>query len=109
MKLPNGDRAIVDIAKLTDYCLNPHHPRGRNKARVFAAIGIGQSDAEKLRSALLAAAAAAEATSGDEDLFGQRYTIDFDLTVNDRVVKIRSSWMLRTAEELPRLTTCYVL
>ncbi len=37
MKLPNSDRAVVDIAKLRDYCLNPAHPRGRHKARVFAA------------------------------------------------------------------------
>ena len=44
MKLPNGERAIVDCRKLDEYCLNPHHPRGRNKARVFASVGIGQAD-----------------------------------------------------------------
>ncbi len=37
MKLPNGGRAVVEIAKLRDYCLNPAHPRGRHNARVFAA------------------------------------------------------------------------
>ena len=37
MKLPNGDRAVIDIAKLRDYCLSPDHLRGRHKARVFAA------------------------------------------------------------------------
>ena len=53
MKLPNGDRAIVDIAKLRDYCLNPEHPRGKHKARVFAAaLGFTVDDAEKLRAAL---------------------------------------------------------
>ena len=57
MKLPNGDRAIVDIVKLRDYCLNPLHPVGRHKARVFqAALGIGREDAEALRMILLAAA-----------------------------------------------------
>ena len=35
MKLPNGERAIVDTRKLLEYCLNSEHPRGRNKARVF--------------------------------------------------------------------------
>ena len=45
MKLPNGDKAIVDLAKLLDYCLNP---RGRNKARVFASIGIQRAEAEYL-------------------------------------------------------------
>ena len=44
--LPNGDRAIVDIRKLADYCLNPSHPRGRHKARVFRqAAGLQQDDA----------------------------------------------------------------
>src|SRR5579863_7959177 len=28
MKLPGGDQAIVDIAKLRDYCLSPGHARG---------------------------------------------------------------------------------
>jgi hypothetical protein len=35
MKLPGCADAIVDIAKLRDYCLDPHHPRGCQKARVF--------------------------------------------------------------------------
>jgi hypothetical protein len=26
--LPNADRAVVDIAKLHDYCLNPNHEDG---------------------------------------------------------------------------------
>ena len=34
IKLPIGDFAIMGIAKLRDYCLNPAHPRGRHKARV---------------------------------------------------------------------------
>jgi hypothetical protein len=40
MKLPNGERAVVDIRKLRDYCLSAKHRRGRHKARVFeAALG----------------------------------------------------------------------
>src|SRR5262249_39406349 len=37
-KLPNGERVRIPMEKLTDYCLNPDHPRGRDKARVFAAL-----------------------------------------------------------------------
>ncbi|WP_430516888.1 DUF6883 domain-containing protein [Bradyrhizobium yuanmingense] len=33
--IPNGKKATIDIRKLKDYCLNPSHPRGRHKARVF--------------------------------------------------------------------------
>ena len=55
-------RAIVDIRKLTGYCLNSEHPRGRHKARVFAAVlGITVDHAEELRHLLLANAAAGDA------------------------------------------------
>ena len=109
MKLPNGDHAIVEIRKLLEYCLNSQHPRGRNKARVFASVGIRETDAEELRSALLAAAEAADAESGVANVYGQRYIVDFDLVRQGRVVRIRSTWIVRIGEGLPRLTSCYVL
>jgi len=109
LKLPNGDKAIVDSRKLRDYCLNPDHPRGRNKARVFASVGIRQADGEELRSVLLAAASQAEAQPGAETQYGQRYIVDFDLVRSERIVTIRSSWIVRIGEDLPRLTTCYVI
>ncbi len=53
MKLPGGEHAVVDLAKLRDYCLNALHPRGRRKARVFAsALGLTQTDST-LRKATL--------------------------------------------------------
>jgi hypothetical protein len=109
MKLPNGDNAIVDIRKLLEYCLNPQHPRGGNKARVFASFGIREADAEELRAALLAAARDADAEIGAANFYGQRYVVDFDLVRQGRVVRIRSTWILRTVDDLPRLTSCYVL
>ena len=109
MKLPNGDRAIVDIRKLQGYCLNPLHSRGRNKARVFASVGILLSDAEELRMRLMQAASTSEAQPGIATPHGQRYVVDFDLIRQDRVVRIRSAWIVRAGEELPRLTSCYVL
>jgi hypothetical protein len=109
VKLPNGKRAIVDIRKLFGYCLNPQHPRGRNKARVFASVGVRDTDAELLRSALLSAAINAEAEVGVANVYGQRYIVDFDLVRPEGVVRIRSTWIVRAGEELPRLTSCYVL
>jgi hypothetical protein len=109
MKLPNGEDALVDLQKLRGYCLNPEHPRGRNKARVFAAVGIRQQDAEEVRGALLAAAIDAEARQGESELYGRRYVVDFDLVRELRTVRIRSTWIVREGEDLPRLTSCYVL
>jgi hypothetical protein len=109
MKLPNGERAIVDIEKLSGYCLNSQHPRGRHKARVFASVGIREPDAEELRSALLAAARDGDASLGTANPYGQRYIVDFDLVRQGRTVRIRSSWIVELSGGLPRLTSCYVL
>ncbi len=68
MKLPIGEQAVVEIVKLRDYCLSFDHPRGRHKARVFAAaLGLTADHAEELRSALLEAARTEEATATDQD------------------------------------------
>ena len=108
--LPNGDHAVVEIVKLTDYCLNPEHPRGRNKARVFAAsIGFRAEHANQLRHALLQAARTLPATPDEVDDFGQRFVIDFWLEGPAGQAQIRSSWIIRSSEDFPRLTSCYVL
>ena len=109
MKLPNGEHAIVDRRKLEEYCLNPLHPRGRNKARVFASIGIGRVDAELLEAALLAAARDGEAVLGAPSRYGSRYIVDFDLLTQQRGARVRSTWIVRIGEGVPRLTSCYVL
>ena len=100
--------AIVDRRKLQEYCLNTDHPRGRNKARVFASFGIRQADAEILREALLGAARDADARPGIANPYGQRYMVDFDLVRQARTVRVRSTWIVRIGEDLPRLTSCYV-
>jgi hypothetical protein len=110
VKLPGGQKAAVDIAKLRDYCLDPAHPRGRYKARVFAsALALTQADAEFLRRQLLLAARNGDATVAGRDEYGERYTIDFDLAHKARHARIRSAWIMLRGEEIPRLTSCYVL
>lgn len=110
MKLPKAEHAVVDVAKLRDYCLNPNHPRGRHKARVFlAALGMTAADAVSLCDALLAAARTEDATSRDLDEYGQRYVLDFLMTGPAGRANVRSVWIVRVGEDGPRLSTCYVL
>jgi hypothetical protein len=109
MLLPNGKRAIVDIRKLRDYCLNPDHPRGSRKARVFrSALGMTKVDAPELRRRLLQIAASEQAEMGERDRYGQRYTIDFELRAGTRGVTVRSGWIIPRYQTAPRLTTCFV-
>jgi hypothetical protein len=68
-KLPNAETAILDIRKLSGYCLNTAHRRGRNKARVFQrALDIGQDDAAWLRGAILDALPDAEAVKDEANV-----------------------------------------
>jgi|SRR5215213_4256726 len=109
MLLPNGKRAIVDIRKLRDYCLNPDNPRGGGKARVFAAsLGLTAADASKLRRKLLEVACTEEAQLGELDMYGQRYTIDFEMETEVAKAIVRSGWIILRDETTPRLTTCFV-
>lgn len=46
--IPNVGNASIDSRKLTDYALNPEHPVGGNKAKVFeSALGYNKSNAEE--------------------------------------------------------------
>jgi hypothetical protein len=111
VKLPNGTQAIVELAKLTEYCLDPEHPRGRHKARVFVSrLGLAQQDASVLRVALLEAAETSdEAREGPIDGFGQRYVLDFVMQGPKGSAVFRSAWIIRHGEDFPRFTSCYVL
>jgi len=110
MKLPGGDRAVVDLAKLLDYCLSPHHPRGRHKARVFAsALGISSADVGVLREALLNAARQSEAVCSEADEYGRRFVLDFDMGGPQGRATVRSNWIVLRYEDFPRLTSCYVI
>jgi hypothetical protein len=109
VKLPNAARAIVDIAKLRDYSLNPSHREGKHKARVFnALLGFTATDAETLRKLILNAALTQEATQHASDQHGARYVVDFEAQGLRDMVVIRTAWIIDAGETIPRLISCYV-
>ena len=110
MKVPNADRAMVDIRKLQEYCLNTQHRTGRNKALVFAsALGLTIDDAEALRNILLKTIREYDAEVGLKDSYGQRYQVDFPLEWQGIRAVVRSAWIIEPEVPYPRLTSCYVL
>jgi hypothetical protein len=108
--IPNAGRAVIDIRKLRDYCLDPTHDEGKHKARLFmAALGMTSDDAEALRDALFQAVITHDAELGRRDEYGQRYAIDFVLEWQGRRAMIRSGWIIEHDSDTPRLTSCYPL
>ena len=110
MKIPNAERAIVDIRKLRDYCLNPQHNRGKHKARLFTSLlDMDSDDAEGLRNALLETVKTQDAQLAEMDAYGQRYTLDFTLNWRGKQARIRSAWIIETGSDIPKLTTAFPL
>jgi hypothetical protein len=41
------------------------------------------------------------------NVYGRRYVVDFDFFRDGRAVTIGSTWIVRSQDGLPRLTSCY--
>lgn len=109
-RLPNAERAFVDITKLRDYSLNPNHDKGKHKARVFqSALGFTASDAERLQELVMEAALNCVSSPGEGTPYGQRFVVDFEVAGLSGAVTIRSAWIVRNDEDFPRLTSCYIV
>lgn len=109
-RLPHGDEAILDIRKIEDYCLNPSHPRGRHKARVFReAVDLRRSDASWLRNVLLEAARSGEASQVAVDAWGTHWRVDATVRRHAKSAVVRTLWIVRIGESVPRFVTCWVL
>ncbi|MEA5476445.1 hypothetical protein VB774_02325 [Pseudanabaena galeata UHCC 0370] len=109
MKLPNPEQAIIDSEKLSGYCLNPEHPDGQHKARVFQSVlGLKQENEEELRNALKEALKNYNAAFERQNSYGKKYIIDFSMNRRDKQAIVRSVWIVRFEENFPRLVTCYI-
>src|SRR3979411_1072892 len=108
--LPKRNEAVLDIRKIEDYCLSPAHPRGRHKARVFReALDVGQGDAAWLRDVLLEAAGVGGASKVEADAWGSHWRVDASIRRHGKSTVVRTIWIVRTGEDLPRFVTCWVL
>ncbi|RJP39716.1 MAG: hypothetical protein C4547_03385 [Phycisphaerales bacterium] len=109
MKLPNGERAIVDDAKLSDYVLSPTHPVGRHHAALFARLlGIDLENAEVLKAALLSAACTADVDSQERTPFGRKFRLIANVSGPGGEKPVVSVWIIEEGSDRPRLVTCFV-
>ncbi len=108
MKLPNGEQAEISMQKLTGYCLNPEHPSGKHKARVFASVlGITAENAEILRQLVQTAAIEGEVIQQDATPFGQQFKVDWIVPDTDGI-QLRTIWEITSKNPNPRLITAFL-
>ena len=104
------NKVNIDIRKLRDYCLNPNHPVGKHKARVFYDhLGLTRNDAGKLKDEISEKIKKARVHTEYEDKFGKRYSAVIDLDIKTNTASVKTVWIVRSGKEIPELVTCYVI
>ena len=108
MKLPNGDRAEISMEKLIGYCLNPEHPSGKHKARVFASVlGITAENAEILQQLVLSVAIEGDVVQQDTTAFGQQFKVDW-IVPDTGGLQLRTIWEITLKNPNPRLISAFM-
>ena|SRR5919108_5210852 len=105
--LPNADRAVIDLRKLTDYLLARSHPVGRSKARFFESLGFAASRADVLEQALRELATRLEDLATEDTSFGTKYIADGVLQGPVAAARVRSIWIVERGTDFPRFVTAY--
>ena len=109
MKLPNGELAVIPEGKLRDYCLSQTHPRGRNKARVFRRVlGVTAGDPTSLEELVRKSAVEGETTPLRQDEFGTYYRVELEIDGLQKRERLRTLWIIRRGEVIPRLVSTYI-
>jgi membrane protein involved in colicin uptake len=114
-RLLNADKAEMDPKKFTDYALNPDHPVGGNKAKVFsAATGLEQKDAADVMKQVNDGLGKFPPSAGKVDQYGQRFTMHTPVTGPKGTATVESGWIYDRNQEtgeisnIPRLVTIFV-
>jgi hypothetical protein len=109
--LPQHNKAIVPIEKLRDYALNPNHPQGKDKARVFkATLGMERDHADTLREILISTLVRSPAVRGLNDQHGERWITYHEIIgLGGKPVVVTSAWIYRVEQaDVPVLIPCYI-
>ncbi|MFN0049012.1 MAG: DUF6883 domain-containing protein [Cytophagales bacterium] len=107
--LPNYENAIISTEKLSGYCLNTSHARGKDKAFLFQKVfGLNEYHAEILKEQILDNLAMFSALQKEENVYGKKYSVLMKISIFGKVGTIQTGWIIEKGTDFPRLTSCYV-
>lgn len=105
----NVDQAVFTPDKFFRYALNPEHPRGKDKAIVFAsALGYTQENGDQLIAALREVLPRYPAKFTERTVHGDMYIVDTPVTGPGGSAMVRTKWMFEDGSVVPKLVTPYV-
>lgn len=107
--LPNVENAAVAREKVFDYALNPDHPRGADKARVFAsALGFNRKNGQDLINQVISKVASIPAVERPETEYGRSFRVDIPVTGPVGSGIVTTGWVIDKGATMPRLATIRV-
>ncbi|MCE6998527.1 hypothetical protein LZG04_27550 [Saccharothrix sp. S26] len=108
-RVANAENAIIGPRKFTEYALNPDHPVGGNKAKVFEpALGYDRSDADDLIEKIREGVQTNPAVPGKVDQYGSRFTVDMMTEGPGGSAIVRTGWIIKPGETIPQMTATFV-
>lgn len=111
LPLPHYERAVIAIAKIEDYVLNPEHGDGKHKARVFKSmLGIERRHASTLSELIRTSLSTAPAERVEDTEYGSRWTSWHEITgLNAQSAIVTVAWLFKNATpDVPELISCYI-
>ena len=105
MKLPRASHVRIEERKVRGYLLCSTHPVGRFKARVFAALGFDQGNAQTFTAEIRRIAADGDISDGKDTVFGRMYTVPGELRGAAGIVQVLTVWIDERGKPDLRLVT----
>ena len=104
-----ADKAVINPNKLTGYALNPNHPVGGHKARVFeSALWFNKSNADDLMVQLQQGVKTNIPIPGKVDQYSERFTVEIPVVGPKGEGVVTSGWIYKPSSNVPELTTISV-
>ncbi|MFQ5913111.1 MAG: DUF6883 domain-containing protein [Nitrospinota bacterium] len=108
MKLPAGERTVIEPGKIRDYLLSTSHPVGRFKAAFFATLGYTNANWQRLGEDLRDLAVSGDAEPGQESPYGRKYEIRGTLKgPSGRSAEVVTVWIVPFGGDVPQFVTAF--
>jgi hypothetical protein len=106
----NAEVATIDPRQVTDYALNPNHPVGGHKARVFERVlELTLANEGELLAQVRAGILTAPARPRKVDRSGNRFTVDLVIQGPNGVQSVvTTEWTYDPGSSVPRLITLFI-
>ena len=108
MPIPNSERALIPLEKITGYLLSLNHPIGRAKAKFFRAHGYSEEAAQVLADDLRRIGAVGQIIEQESTAYGTKHVVEGPmLTPRGTTIVMRTVWFTGREGGPPRFVTAY--